>query len=91
VAQTVRSSLADAGLGIESAARTLGLDFVPLATERYDLVCLKSTLDDPAMLALRLVLQSEAWQAKVHALPGYSANQSGEVLALSETLDWWRF
>ncbi len=91
VAQAVHSGLADAGVGIESAARALGLDFIPLTTERYDLVCLKSTLDEPAMLALRLVLQGDTWQAMVNALPGYSANQSGEVLSLSDTLDWWSF
>ena len=91
VAQAVRSKQADAGVGIEPAARALGLDFIPLATERYDLVCLKSTLDDPAMQTLRRILQAAPWQNKVNALPGYSANQSGQVLSLSATLDWWSF
>ena len=62
VAQTIAAGLADAGLGIEAAARARGLDFVPLMEEDYRLVCLKSALDTPAVLALRALLQSEAWQ-----------------------------
>src|SRR5579884_3568416 len=38
VARTVAHGMADTGLGVRSAARLLGLDFVPLQEERYDLV-----------------------------------------------------
>ena len=40
--------LADAGLGIESAARARGLHFVPLVCEDYYLVCLREALEQPA-------------------------------------------
>jgi putative molybdopterin biosynthesis protein len=89
VAQAVAAGEADAGLGIEAAARAQGLDFVPLATEQYHLVCLKSALDEPPTRLLREVLQSEAWQAQLSALPGYRPFHSGEVLSLKRCLPWW--
>ncbi len=44
VAATVASGAADCGLGILAAARALGLDFVPLDHERYDLIIPQSLL-----------------------------------------------
>jgi putative molybdopterin biosynthesis protein len=44
VAASVANSVADVGLGIRSAARALGLDFVPVAWERYDLLMTKEFL-----------------------------------------------
>ena len=94
VAQAVAAGQADAGLGIEAAARARGLDFVPLLEEDYHLVCLKSALDEPAVQALCAVLQSRGWQDEVSALPGYrltSPPTSGQVLSLSKLLPWWRY
>lgn len=89
VAQAVASGSADAGLGIEAAARARGLDFVPLLQERYYLVCLKEALDEPPVASLRKVLQGEAWQRELAALPGYAPWRSGEVLSLKAQLPWW--
>ncbi|NPC55511.1 substrate-binding domain-containing protein [Caenimonas soli] len=89
VAQAVASGAADAGLGIEAAARSRGLDFVPLLKEDYYLVCLKAALDEPPVGALLDVLRSGAWQAKLAALPGYEASACGEVLSLRRQLPWW--
>ncbi len=91
VAQTIAAGLADAGLGIEAAGRARGLDFVPLMEEDYRLVCLKSALDTPAVLALRALLQSEAWQQALAALPGYRPVDCGRVLSMSRVLPWWNF
>jgi len=92
VAQAVAAGQADAGLGIEAAARTRGLDFVPLVEEDYHLVCLKSALDEPAVQALCNVLQSQGWQEVLHQLPGYHlADQAGQVLSLRRTLPWWNY
>lgn len=91
VAQAVASGAADAGLGIELAARAQGLDFVPLVHEHYHLACLKASLDQPPTLALRRLLQSPAWQARMAALPGYAPDLCGEVLAMSAVLPWWKF
>ncbi len=90
VAQAIASGSADAGLGIEAAARARGLDFVPLLQERYYLVCLKEALDQPPTVALRRVLQSPTWQDALAALPGYAPWRSGEVLSLKAELPWWQ-
>jgi molybdate-binding protein len=89
VAQAIASGSADAGLGIEAAARARGLDFVPLLQERYYLVCLKEALDEPPVATLRRLLQADAWQQKLAGLPGYAPWRSGEVLSLKAQLPWW--
>ncbi len=89
VAQAVASGSADAGLGIEAAARARGLDFVPLLQERYYLVCLKEALDEAPVAALRRLLQGETWQRRLAGLPGYAPWRSGEVLSLKAQLPWW--
>jgi putative molybdopterin biosynthesis protein len=91
VAQAVASGAADAGLGIEAAARSRGLDFVPLLQEDYFLVCLKDVLDQPPVQALLHVLRSEAWREQLAALAGYEPAACGEVLSLREELPWWEF
>jgi putative molybdopterin biosynthesis protein len=94
VAHAVLSGQADAGLGIEAAAVQAGLGFVPLVKENYHLVCLKSALAQPGIVALQALLRSPQWQTKLAAIPGYanmSAGQSGEVLSLSKVLPWWSY
>jgi putative molybdopterin biosynthesis protein len=93
VAQAIAGGAADAGLGIEAAAREKGLDFIALVQERYHLVCLKSALPDAPVQALLKQLQSAAWQATLDALPGYSGAraQSGQVLSLRAMLPWWNY
>lgn len=91
VAQAVASGRADAGLGTQSAAERLGLGFVPLVREHYHLACLKSALDQPAVLALRQVLATPAWQSALATVPGYAPLASGQVRSLKAVLPWWRF
>ena len=79
------------GMGIELAARARGLEFVPLVHERYHLACLKASLDQPATLALRTLLQTPEWLAHMTTLPGYTAWHCGEVQAMSTVLPWWQF
>jgi len=91
VAEAVASGSADAGFGIEAAARARGLDFVPLASEQYFLVALQPALEQPHVRALLELLRSPAWQAQLDALPGYSAERSGEILSLRRVLPWWNY
>jgi putative molybdopterin biosynthesis protein len=91
VAQAVASGAADAGLGIEVAARSRCLDFVPLVQEDYYLVCLKTALEQPPVQALLEVLRSERWRREVADLPGYEPHACGEVLSLRQQLPWWDF
>ncbi|GAA4347895.1 substrate-binding domain-containing protein [Variovorax defluvii] len=91
LAHAIASGRADAGLGIESAARSAGLGFVPLVRERYHLVCLKSALEQPAVQALRMLLRGAAWQHQLGTLAGYESADSGEVQSLNALLPWWSF
>ncbi len=90
VATAIASGNADVGLGIEPAARTFGLGFVPLVQEQYWLVCLASALDTPAVQQLRTLLGTPQWGQTLEQLPGYTPDPaSGEVHSLKRTLPWW--
>ena len=91
VAAAVAAGEGEVGLGIEAAARQFGLDFVPLVSEAYYLVCLQQTLELPAVRALRQVLQQAAWADTLASLPGYQPAHAGEVLSLTRALPWWQF
>jgi molybdate transport repressor ModE-like protein len=91
IAHAVAAGQCDAGLGIEAAALSAGLDFVPLVTERYHLVCLKSALTQPGIQALLQLLKTPAWQARVAGIAGHTAQQSGEVLSMRRVLPWWTY
>jgi molybdate transport repressor ModE-like protein len=91
VAQAVASSQCDAGLGIEAAAHQAGLDFVPLAEERYHLVCLKSALAQPGVASLLQLLRTPRWQQGMQQIRGYAASDSGQVLSMRRVLPWWDY
>ena len=91
LAEAIASGRCDVGLGIESTALARGLGFAPLVQEQFHLVCLKSVLDTPATLALRALLQSPAWLTLLNGLPGYQAQDSGQVQSLNQLLPWWTF
>ena len=91
VANAVAAGQFDAGLGIAAAAQGAGLDFVPLAQERYHLVCLKSALTQPGILALLQLLKTPQWRTEIEKIPGYLALQSGEVLSMRRVLPWWDY
>ena len=91
VAAAIASGSADAGIGIEAAARAYGLDFVALTQEDYFLVCLRDALEEVSVAKLREVLSGDAWGRRLSTLPGYARERSGEVLSLTRALPWWRF
>lgn len=71
---------ADACLATRSAAQTFGLDFIPLHSERYDLVMRKRTADLPAVKAFLDVLQRASLRRKLEVLAGYDTSQTGTVV-----------
>ena len=81
VAAYVASGMADAGFGLETAARQFKLEFIPLASERYCLVCRPASLQHPTLLTLRQALQDPALRAQLNALPGYQADEAGDIQA----------
>ncbi|MGH8891800.1 MAG: molybdopterin biosynthesis protein [Actinomycetes bacterium] len=80
VAAAVAAGRADAGLGILAAARALGLGFVPVAREPYDLVTTADVLDSGVLdPLLRLVVRAD-FRRRVEALGGYSTEETGRRL-----------
>jgi putative molybdopterin biosynthesis protein len=82
VAAAIASGRADAGMGIMAAARAFGLDFVPLATEPYDLVVAPGAMESPQLAPLWSLLQSDRFKASVKELGGYSTKEMGHRLRL---------
>ena len=80
-AYCVVSREADVCLATRSAAQTFGLDFVPLHSERYDLVMRKRTADLPAVKAFLDVLQRATLRRKLEVLAGYDTSQTGTLVA----------
>lgn len=70
-ANRVFTGLADATLGIKSAADALGLDFVPLAEEPYEIVIPSIYMDHPTVAALLDSLGDMEWRETVKAMGGY--------------------
>ena len=80
-AYCVVSREADVCLATRSAAQTFGLDFVPLHSERYDLVMRKRTADLPAVKSFLDVLQRATLRRKLEVLAGYDTSQTGTLVA----------
>ncbi|MEW6297566.1 MAG: molybdopterin biosynthesis protein [Thermodesulfobacteriota bacterium] len=79
VAVAVASGLADTGLGVKSAAKALGLDFVPVEHEEYDLVFLKEFFASDMGQKLVSVIRSSAFHQAVRQLDGYDTTKTGTV------------
>ncbi|WP_022853061.1 molybdopterin biosynthesis protein [Thermodesulfatator atlanticus] len=80
VAIAVATGRADVGLGILAAARLLGLDFVPLFRERYDLCVRKDFSASDLWQKISALLSSEAYRERVASLGGYDVSEMGKVL-----------
>ncbi|MGE5616711.1 MAG: substrate-binding domain-containing protein [Bacillota bacterium] len=80
VAALIAGAQADVGFGVQAAAQSYGLGFVPVCHERYYLACRVHDLATPAIQALRAMLATPAFRARVASLAGYSAlDASAEV------------
>jgi putative molybdopterin biosynthesis protein len=79
VAVNVLTGTASCGLGIYAAAKALGLDFVPLARERYDLAFLPELADWKVETVLQLI-RSESFKARIEALGGYETTLTGRMM-----------
>jgi len=80
-AYCVVSHEADVCLATRSAAKTFGLDFIPLHSERYDLIMHRRTAELPAVQAFLDVLQRAALRRKLEVLAGYDTSGTGTLVA----------
>lgn len=79
VAGLVACGVADAGVAIENVALAAGLDFVPLAEERFDLVVPAALAEEPPVRRLLDSLDDAAFRGELRAFPGYDASECGHV------------
>jgi molybdate-binding protein len=81
VASAIAAGLADAGVASEPAALAYGLEFLPLAAERFDFVIPTDLAGSREIQALLKVLASPWLLAQLTILPGYDAAHCGEHVA----------
>jgi putative molybdopterin biosynthesis protein len=80
VAAAVSSGAADVGLGIQAAAKALGLDFIPLLKEEYDLAIPRANYESDLLHPLLEVIRSQEFKTIVSALGGYDVTETGRVI-----------
>lgn len=80
VAEAVRSGSADVGPGLRAVAAEYGLDFLPLARERYDLVVRRRFFESPGAEALHRALAPRRLRRVAAGLSGYDLGDSGRVI-----------
>ena len=79
VAAQIAGGTADAGMGIWSAARIYGLDFLPVCVEQYDLIIPAYAWDTPMVRRLLELLAGPEFRARLERLGGYTLDQPGRV------------
>lgn len=81
VAQAVASGKADVGLGIYAAAKALGLDFIPVTEERYDILIPKEFLGMEIIKALLDIIRNDKeFKKVVLSLGGYNVKDMGKIM-----------
>jgi len=80
VASTVANGIADAGLGILSAAKAMNLDFIPVAKERYDVIVPLVYFEDEKIQKAIETIRSEEFKKTVFQMGGYDVSGTGEEL-----------
>ena len=81
VAAAVAGGRANVGLGILSAAKAMGLHFVPLLSEQYDLVIPAEHYESERVQYTLSIIRSSAFRKDVDSLGGYDTSMMGQVVA----------
>jgi putative molybdopterin biosynthesis protein len=77
----VLSGVVDCCVATGAAARIFGLHFIPLVSERYDLVIRKQQLDSPRMQNVLDTLNRAGFRRELECLGGYDTRVSGQRVA----------
>ena len=78
LANAIAGGDATVGVGIFAAASSIGLDFVPLTTEQYDLVIPDHIWPRPETQSLVEIVRSPRFKKAVSTLGGYDLSATGE-------------
>ena len=81
LASAVLNGIADTGLGILAAAQALGLDFVPVTKERYDIAIPEKFIQtDMIQHLLEIIREDAEFRNAVMSLGGYDISDMGKVV-----------
>ncbi|SEL43531.1 helix-turn-helix transcriptional regulator [Halomonas daqiaonensis] len=80
LALAIRQGEADAGLGVEAAARRQGLAFVPLHEEAFDLALRRRSYFEAPIQRLLAFAREARFAERAEALGGYEVSELGRVV-----------
>ena len=80
VAAAVADGIGDCGMGLRSAAEAMGLDFIGLMWERFDLAIPRRHLETAPVQALLETLNDADFKRELGAQSGYRSGETGEVV-----------
>jgi putative molybdopterin biosynthesis protein len=80
VAKAIVEGKVDIGLGVLAAARHFELDFIPLFTERFDLVIPDEHFQSALFFPALDYLHSAHFRAALHKLGGYDPQETGKEI-----------
>jgi molybdate-binding protein/DNA-binding transcriptional regulator YhcF (GntR family) len=80
VASQIDRGNADAGLGIEAAAKSCNLDFLPMFRERYDLVIPMAVYRSERLAPMLAIIASAEFKKIVDGVGGYDTSQTGSTV-----------
>ncbi len=76
---------ADAGPGIRPVASLLGLEFLPLRQERYDLLVTRERFFDQGIQSFLSLLHEKTFIQAAQQLEGYDVSKSGKMIFPQES------
>lgn len=79
LAAAIRTGRADCGIATRAAARSAGLDFVPLVWESFDLLMRQRTYFQPPFQALLRLMRQQGFTDRAAELTGYDPGPAGQI------------
>lgn len=82
VAAAITSNTADVGVGVYSAAKSMGLDFIPIGEEHYDFLIPKEYLQLDTAKAFIDAITSQEFKEELLKMGGYGIEGIGEIISI---------
>ena len=80
VGLAILSGEADTGIATAAVSTLLGLDFIPVTKERFDMICDQSTFFQKGVQALMEVLNGDLFRKRVENLGSYDFGSAGRII-----------
>ena len=83
VAMSVSRGETDVAIGIQAAAISCNLDFIPATKERFDLVIPIGTYHSQLFVPLLAIIKSDEFRKVVNEMGGYDTSQTGKTVFIN--------